>query len=154
MLEDGFSSAGLNYIPLMSDDVRYRRERYNEDSSILFVNATLRYVSRFTATHTKSDRPVQVQSSMQDHNIHMYRVFTDTEGNTEPDSQTRGLRTDSVSHVIPRGGEIYTKIIFSDDGEEMLHLLGLRWKLIFFWHSFWVPGALSVLTPPTHGLPG
>lgn len=66
----------------------------------------------FTATHTKSDRPVQIQSSMQDHNIHMYRVFTDTEGNTEPDSQTRGLRTDSVSHVIPRGGEIYTKLFF------------------------------------------
>lgn len=40
------------------------------------------------------------------------KVFTDTEGNTEPDSQTRGLRTDSVSHVIPRGGEIYTKSFF------------------------------------------
>lgn len=39
----------------------------------------------FTATHTKSDRPVQIQSSMQDHNIHMYRVFTDTE---EIQSQT------------------------------------------------------------------
>lgn len=82
------------------------------------------------------------------------KVFTDTEGNTEPDSQTRGLRTDSVSQVIPRGGEIYRKIIFSDKGEEMLHLLGLRWKLVFFWHSFWVAGALSVLAPPTHGLPG
>lgn len=44
MLEDGFSSAGLHYIPLMSDDGGYRRERYNEDSSILFVYATLRYV--------------------------------------------------------------------------------------------------------------
>lgn len=85
MLEDGFSSAGLHYIPLMSDDGRYRRERYNEDSSILFVNATLCYVSMFTATHTKSDRPVQIQSSMQDHNIHMYKVFTDTE---EIQSQT------------------------------------------------------------------